>query len=79
MHRPTDMSELPKYLKPEIAERVAEHFKDGVFEFEFSREELIEIEGNTVYHTIPHYAEEGAESVLDKLRRIMAGNLEETE
>ena len=24
-------------------------------------------------------AEEGAESVLDKLRRIMAGNLEETE
>jgi len=71
--KPADMNELPKYLKPEIAERVAEHFKNGIFEFEFSREELIEIEGNTVYHTIPHYAEEGAESVLDKLRRIMAG------
>ena len=37
------------------------------------------VEGNTVYHTIPHYAEGEAESVLDKLRRIMAGNLEETE
>lgn len=78
MRNPADMSELPKYLKPEIAERVAEHFKDGVFEFDFSTEEMIAVEGNTVYHTIPHYAEEGAESVLDKLRRIMAGNLEET-
>ena len=77
--KPVDLSKLPKNLKPEIAERVAEHFKDGVFEFDFSTEERIAVEGNTVYHTIPHYAEGGAESVLDKLRRIMAGNLEETE
>lgn len=74
-----DLNNLPKYLKPEIAERVAEHFRDGVFEFDLSTEESITVEGNTVYHTIPHYAEDGAESVLDKLRRIMAGNLEETE
>lgn len=79
MHKPTDVSKLPKYLKPEIAERVAKHFKDGVFEFDFSTEETIAVEGNTVYHIIPHYAEGDAESVLDKLRRIMAGNLEETE
>lgn len=74
-----DLSRLPKNLKPEIAERVAKHFKDGVFEFDFSTEEMITVEGNTVYHVIPHYAEGEAESVLDKLRRIMAGNLEETE
>ena len=74
-----DLNNLPKYLKPEIAERVAEHFKDGFFEFGFSKEESIAVEENTVYHTIPYYAEDGAESVLDKLRRIMARNLEETE
>ena len=74
-----DISEFPKYLKPEIADRIGKYFKDGVFEFDFSREKLIGVEGNTVYHTIPHYAGEGSESVLDKLRRIMAGNLEEME
>lgn len=77
--KPVNLSKLPKNLKPEIAERVAEHFKDGVFEFDFSTEEMIAVEGNTVYHVIPHYTEGEAESVLDKLRRIMAGNLEETE
>lgn len=79
MRKSVDFSELPKNLKPEITERVAKHFKDGAFEFDFSTEEMIAVEGNTVYHTIPHYAEGEAESVLDKLRRIMAGNLEETE
>lgn len=74
-----DLSKLPQNLKLEIAERVAQHFKDGAFEFDFSTEEMTVVEGNTVYHVIPHYAEGGAESVLDKLRRIMAGNLEETE
>ncbi len=49
MRKPVDFSELPKNLKPEIAERVAEHFKDGVFEFDFSTEEMIAVEGNTVY------------------------------
>lgn len=42
-----DLSTLPQFLKPEVAERVAEHFKDG------------------------------AESVLDKLRRMIAKNMEE--
>jgi hypothetical protein len=49
LRKPVDFSELPKNLKPEIAERVAEHFKDGVFEFDFSTEEMIAVEGNTVY------------------------------
>ena len=79
LRNPEDLSRLPKNLKPEIAERVARHFRDGAFEFDFSTEEMIAVEGNIVYHTIPHYAEGDAESVLDKLRRIMAGNLEETE
>ena len=79
MCKPVDLSKLQKNLKPEMADRVAENFKDVVFEFDFSTVEMFAVEGNTVYHTIPHYAEGGAESVLDKLRRIMAGNLEETE
>lgn len=49
LRKPVDLSKLPKNLKPEIAERVAEHFKDGVFEFDFSTEEMIAVEGNTVY------------------------------
>lgn len=77
MRKPADLSKLPKNLKPEIAERVAEHFKDGAFEFDFSTEKMIVVEGNTVYHVIPHYAEGETESVLDKLRRVMARNLEE--
>ncbi len=64
MCKPVDLSKLPKNLKPEIAERVAEHFKDGVFEFDFSTEEMIAVEGNTVYHVIPHYTEEDTEKVL---------------
>lgn len=77
MRKPSDLSKLPKNLKPEIAERVANHFKDGAFKFDFSTEEMIVVEENTVYHVIPHYAEGEAESVLDKLRRVIARNLEE--
>ena len=72
-----DLSMLPQFLKPEVAERVAEHFKDGVFEFDFDTEEHIAVEGNTVYHVIPHYAGDDAESVLNKLRRMIAKNMEE--
>lgn len=56
---------------------MAEHFKDGAFEFDFDTGEHIAVEGNTVYHVIPHYAGDGAESVLDKLRRMIAKNMEE--
>lgn len=48
MSEKKDLNNLPKYLKPEIAERVAEHFRDGVFEFDLSTEESIAIEGNAV-------------------------------
>ena len=78
LRKSVDFSELPKNLKPEIAERVAKHFKDGAFEFDFSTEEMIAVEGNTVYHVIPHFAEKGSESIVNKLRRIMARNLEKT-
>ncbi len=46
-----DLSALPQFLKPEVAERAAEHFKDGVFEFGFDTEEHIAVEGNTVSAT----------------------------
>lgn len=68
-----------RYLKPETAERMVQHFKDGAFEFELDTEGHITVEGNTVYHVIPHFAAEGSESIVNKLRRIMARNLEKTE
>lgn len=68
-----------RYLKPETAERMIQYFKDGAFEFELDTEGHIAVEGNTVYHVIPHFAEEGSESIVNKLRRIMARNLEKTE
>lgn len=55
-----------------------QHFKDGAFEFELDTEGHTAVEGNTIYHVIPHFAEEGSESIVSKLRRIMARNLEET-
>lgn len=79
MSHPKDLCEAAQYLKPETAERMVQHFKDGAFEFELDAEEHIAVEGNTVYHVIPHFAEEGSESIVNKLRRIMARNLEDSE
>lgn len=39
----------------------------------------IAVGGNTVCHVIPHFAEEGSESIVNKLRRIMTRNLEDSE
>lgn len=74
-----DLYKATQYLKPETVERMMQYFKDGAFEFELDTEEHISVEGNTVYHVIPHFAEEGSESIVNKLRRIMARNLEKTE
>lgn len=41
-------------------------------------EERVIYEGNTVYHIVPRYAGDGAESVLNKLRRILARNLQDS-
>lgn len=68
---------IPSGLDPEIAERIGQYYRDGAFEFEFGTEEFITVEGNTVYHIIPHFSEDGAESVLAKLRRIIGKRLEE--
>jgi len=56
---------------------MAQCFKDGAFELELDMEEQVIHEGNTVYHVIPRYAGDGAESVLNKLRRILARNLQD--
>lgn len=48
-----DLSTLLQFLKLEVAECVAEHFKDGMFEFDFDTEEHITVKGDTVYHVIP--------------------------
>ena len=58
---------------------MAQCFKDGAFELELDKEEQVIYESNTVYHVVPRYAEDGAESVLNKLRRILARNLQNSE
>lgn len=77
MNNRDKLYDIPSGLDPEIAERIGQYYKDGAFEFEFGTEEIITVEGNTVYHVIPRYAEDGAESVLAKLRRIIEKSLEE--
>lgn len=60
-------------------EHVAWYFQDGAFVFDLGADEYTVTEGNTVYHLLPRYANEGAESVVNKLRRIMERELEEKE
>ena len=72
-----DLYKATQYLNPETAERMVQHFKNGVFEFELDTEGHIAVEGNTVYHVVPHFSEEGSESIVNKLCRIMSRNLEE--
>ena len=57
---------------------MAQCFKDGAFESALDKEEQVIYESNTVYHIVPRYAEDGAESVLNKLRRILARNLQKS-
>ena len=77
MNEKNKLYDIPSGLDPEIADRIGQYYKDGAFEFEFGTEELMTVEGNTVYHVIPRYGEEGAESVLAKLQRIIGKRLEE--
>lgn len=60
MSYPKDLCEAAQYLKPETAECMIQYFKDEAFEFELDTEGHIAVEGNTVYHVIPHFAEEGS-------------------
>lgn len=68
---------LLEELKPEVVERIVRHFQDGAFVFDLDADEYTVTEGNTVYHIVPRFAEPGAESVVNKLRRIMERELEE--
>ena len=75
----SDNKRLLEELKPETVERIARHFQDGAFVFDLDSESHTLREGNTVYHLVPHFAEPGAESVVNKLRRIMERELQEKE
>ena len=41
MDKKRDLKDIPEYLTPEVAERVAQHFKDGVFEFDLNTEAIL--------------------------------------
>ena len=74
-----DKKELLEKLEPEVVERIAGHFQDGAFVFDLDSESHTLREGNTVYYVVPRFAEAGAESVVNKLRRIMERELQENE
>jgi len=66
---------LPSWVTVESVERVLSHYKDGEFVFDLPEEEICETVRGTTYHVIPHFADEGAEEITQKLRRIMANEL----
>ena len=66
---------LPSWVTAESVERVLSHYKDGSFIFDLPADELTETVRGVTYHAIPHYADEGAEDIVHKLRRIMANEL----
>jgi len=66
---------LPSWVTQESLERVLSHYKDGEFVFDLPKEELCQTIRGTTYHVIPRFADEGAEEITQKLRRIMANEL----
>ena len=63
---------LPDWVTVEHLEWVYEHMGDKAFEMDLSENTITEIEGNTIYHIIPHYPQTASEDVLSKLQRIMS-------
>ncbi len=74
----SDKQELLPGMDPAAWERVARHLQGDAFVFDLEWDEYTVTEGNTVYHMVPRYAAEG-ESVVSKLRRILARELEKSE
>ena len=70
--------ELLNNLDSALVQRVARHYKGGAFEFDLDGDAYTVTESGTVYHVILKYADKG-ESVVGKLRRILARKLEEKE
>lgn len=68
---------LPDWADEERLARVLEHYRDGVFEFDLPQDGFSETIRGTTYQVVPHYAAEGSEDILNKLRRIMARDLDE--
>ena len=62
---------LPDWVTIDALRRVFDHYDDGAFHFDLEESETDSEVGKTVYHTIARYSDSG-ESVMDKLRRIMA-------
>lgn len=68
---------MPDWVTEEKLARVLEHYRDGVFEFDLPQDSFSETIRGTTYQVVPHYATEGSEDILNKLRRIMAHDLDE--
>ena len=71
--------ELLKDFDPAVGERMEQHFKDGAFYFDLGGSSYPFFEGNTVYTVIPHFAEYGAEVIVNKLNLLMEKDLREKE
>jgi hypothetical protein len=67
---------FPDWVTEEALLRVLSHYEDGEFIFPLPEDEICSVKGNTVYHVIPRYADDGAEDIVKKLRRIMAYDLD---
>lgn len=68
---------LPDWMDDEKLMRVLAHYKDGIFEFDLPTDGFEETIRGVTYRTVPHYAAVGSEDILNKLRRIMARELDE--
>lgn len=68
-------NKISSWITTESVEQILSHHRDGEFVFDFPEDELCERVKGTTYHVIPHFADEGAEEIIQKLRRIMANEL----
>ena len=66
------MKTLPDWVTVEHLEWALEHMGDNSFEMDLSENSITEIEGNTIYHIVPHYPKTASEDILGKLKRIMS-------
>jgi len=66
---------FPEWVSAEALERVFSRYTDGEFVFELPKDGFSETVRGTTYHVVPHYADEDAEDIVSKLRRIMASEL----
>ncbi len=73
------METLPSWVTAEDLKWALAHIKNNAFELDLHNDEMLEWEGETTYHIIPHYSTDASEDVLTKLRRIMTRELSDPE